>query len=54
MVQAGNDCVLIEYQDAEHAFHYHPEYLDDVTDATAGFLLDRLAVQPVPLHRRVP
>lgn len=42
MVQAGNDCVLLEYQGAEHAFHYYPEYLDDVTDATAEFLLDRL------------
>jgi acetyl esterase/lipase len=31
MVQAGNDCVLIEYQGAEHAFHYFPEYLDTVT-----------------------
>ncbi len=43
MVQAGNDCVLIEYEGAEHAFHYFPEYLDAVIDATAEFLLSRLA-----------
>jgi acetyl esterase/lipase len=43
MVQAGNDCVLIEYEGAEHAFHYFPEYLDDVIDSAAEFLLDRLA-----------
>ena len=43
MVEAGNDCVLIEYEGAEHAFHYFPEYLDTVNDATAEFLLDRLA-----------
>ena len=43
MVQAGNDCVLLEYEGAEHAFHYFAEYLDVVIDATAKFLLDRLA-----------
>ena len=43
MVQAGNDCVLVEYEGAEHAFHYFPEYLDTVNNVTADFLLDRLA-----------
>lgn len=43
MAQAGNDCVLIEYEGAEHAFHYFPEYLDTVNKATAEFLIDRLA-----------
>jgi acetyl esterase/lipase len=42
MMQAGNDCVLLEYEGAEHAFHYSPEYFDDVIDAAAEFLLDRL------------
>jgi acetyl esterase/lipase len=42
MVQAGNDCVLLEYEDAEHAFHYLAEYLDTVNNATADFLHDRL------------
>jgi acetyl esterase len=45
MVQAGNDCVLLEYDRAEHAFHYPgpARYFDEVIDATADFLLDRLA-----------
>lgn len=45
MVQAGNDCILLEYERAEHAFHYPGPagYFDDVIDATAEFLLDRLA-----------
>ena len=45
MVQAGNDCVLLEYERAGHAFHYPGPagHFDDVIDATAEFLLDRLA-----------
>jgi acetyl esterase/lipase len=45
MVQAGNDCILLEYERAEHAFHYPGPagYFDDVIDATAEFLLDRFA-----------
>jgi acetyl esterase/lipase len=47
MVQAGNECILLEYERAEHAFHYpRPDttgHFDDVIDATAEFLLDRLA-----------
>jgi acetyl esterase/lipase len=45
MVQAGNDCILLEYERAEHAFHYPGPagYFDAVMDATAEFLLDRLA-----------
>ncbi|MEV0570629.1 alpha/beta hydrolase [Dactylosporangium sp. NPDC050588] len=45
MVQAGNDCTLLEYEHAEHAFHYpgNSGYFDDVIDATTWFLLDRIA-----------
>lgn len=45
MVQAGNDCPLVEYEGAEHAFHYPGPagHFDDVINATAEFLLDRLA-----------
>jgi acetyl esterase/lipase len=45
MVRAGNDCILLEYERAEHAFHYPgPSGLFDlVMDASAEFLLDRLA-----------
>jgi dipeptidyl aminopeptidase/acylaminoacyl peptidase len=45
MVRAGNDCILLEYQRAEHAFHYPGpvEHFDNVIDAIAKFLLDRLA-----------
>ena len=42
MVHAGNDCVLVEYEGAEHSFHYFPEYLDTVNNVTADFLLNRL------------
>ncbi|GAA4995738.1 alpha/beta hydrolase [Actinopolymorpha pittospori] len=44
MVQAGNDCILIEYERAEHGFHYPGPagHFDDVVDATAEFLLHRL------------
>jgi acetyl esterase/lipase len=44
MVQAGNDCVLLEYKGVEHAFHYPGPagYFDDVIDATAKSLLNRL------------
>ncbi len=43
MVQAGNDCILLEYVGAGHAFHYPgpAAYFDDVVDATAEFLLER-------------
>ena len=45
MVRAGNDCVLLEYERAEHAFHYpgSDRHFDEVIDTTAEFLLDRLA-----------
>lgn len=44
MAQAGNDCVLLEYEGAKHAFHGPGPagHFDDVIDATAEFLLDRL------------
>jgi len=44
MVRAGNDCTLLEYERAEHAFHYPGPagHFDDVIDATAEFLLGRL------------
>jgi acetyl esterase len=47
MVRAGNDCVLLEYEGAKHAFHY-AGYFDDVMDATARFLLERLAGLDAP------
>jgi pimeloyl-ACP methyl ester carboxylesterase len=43
MVRAGNDCALLEYEGAGHAFH-HPGrggHFDDVIDASARFLQDR-------------
>ena len=45
MVQAGNDCVLLEYERARHAFHYPGAagHFEDVIDASAEFLLGRLA-----------
>jgi acetyl esterase/lipase len=45
MVQAGNECTLIEYEHAAHAFHYPGQgsRFDDVIDATVRFLLDRIA-----------
>ena len=45
MVRAGNECTLLEYEHAEHAFHYpgHSRHFDDVIDATAWFLIDRIA-----------
>jgi acetyl esterase/lipase len=45
MVRAGNECTLLEYERAEHGFHYpgHSEHFDDVIDATARFLFDRIA-----------
>ena len=45
MAQAGNDCVLLEYEQAEHAFHYPgpASHFGDVIDSTAEFLLGRLA-----------
>ena len=47
MLQAGNDCILLEYEHAEHAFHYPGPagHFDDVIDATAEFLLGRLAAR---------
>jgi acetyl esterase/lipase len=45
MVQAGNECTLLEYENAAHAFHYPGPggHFDDVIDTTARFLLDRIA-----------
>lgn len=42
MVQVGNDCILLEYEHAEHAFHYPGPtgHFNHVIDATAEFLLD--------------
>jgi acetyl esterase/lipase len=42
MVQAGNECTLVEYEHARHAFHYpgRSGHFDDVIDATARFLLE--------------
>jgi acetyl esterase len=56
MVQAGNDCVLLEYEGAEHAFHYPSPagHFDDVVDATADFLLDRIAVPEIDTSRLPP
>lgn len=47
MAQAGNDCVLLEYEGAKHAFHYPGPagHFHEVIDATAGFLLDRLTAR---------
>jgi acetyl esterase/lipase len=47
MVQAGNECTLLEYEHAEHAFHYPGPSgrFDEVIDATARFLLDRTAAR---------
>lgn len=44
MTRAGNDCILLEYAGAAHAFHYPGPggHFEDVIDATADFLLDRL------------
>jgi acetyl esterase/lipase len=54
IVQAGNDCILREYERAEHAFHYPGPsgHFDDVVDATAEFLLGRLAGDRAPARRR--
>jgi acetyl esterase len=43
MVRAGNECALLEYESAEHGFHYpgNSEHFDDVMDATARFLLEK-------------
>lgn len=45
MVAAGNDCVLVEYEGAEHGFHYPATdgRFADVIEATGEFLLDRIA-----------
>jgi acetyl esterase/lipase len=44
MLQAGNDCVLLEYDQAEHTFHYPGPagHFGEVIDTTAEFLLARL------------
>jgi acetyl esterase len=46
MVKVGNECVLLEYEGAEHAFHYPGPggFFDAVMDKTADFLLERLAL----------
>ncbi|MEV4824199.1 alpha/beta hydrolase [Micromonospora sp. NPDC049274] len=43
MVRSGNECTLLEYEHAEHGFHYpgNSTHFDDVIDTTAVFLLDR-------------
>lgn len=40
MTRAGNECALLEYEDAEHGFHYPGDggHFDDVIDAAALFL----------------
>jgi acetyl esterase len=45
MVRVGNDCVLVEYEGAKHAFHYPGSagHFDDVIEVTAEFLLGRPA-----------
>ncbi|MGW2520409.1 alpha/beta hydrolase [Streptomyces sp. NPDC001617] len=45
MVQVGNDCVLLEYERAQHGFHYPANggHFAAVMDASAEFLLARLA-----------
>ena len=47
MVRSGNECTLLEYEHAEHGFHYpsNSRHFDDVIDATALFLLDRIAMK---------
>lgn len=46
MVRSGNECTLIEYDNAGHGFHYpgNSGHFDNVIDATARFLLDRIAM----------
>jgi dienelactone hydrolase len=41
MWQAGNECTLVEYEHARHAFHYPGQagYFESVIDATARFLV---------------
>jgi acetyl esterase/lipase len=45
MVQAGNDCLVREYEGASHGFHYPDAngHFAEVVDSAAAFLLDRLA-----------
>ncbi|WP_239561912.1 alpha/beta hydrolase [Micromonospora luteifusca] len=45
MARSGNECTLLEYENAEHGFHYPGTsgHFDGVIDATALFLLDRTA-----------
>nr|WP_255517921.1 alpha/beta hydrolase [Kribbella sp. VKM Ac-2566] len=45
MVRSGNECTLLEYEDAEHGFHYpgNSQYFGDVIDTMVRFLLDRIA-----------
>ncbi|GAB3801563.1 alpha/beta hydrolase [Micromonospora zhanjiangensis] len=47
MVRSGNECALLEYEQAGHGFHYpgSSQHFDDVIDATARFLLDRIATK---------
>lgn len=43
MARAGNECALVEYPGAKHAFHYPDgDHFDEVMATTARFLLDRL------------
>lgn len=45
MLRSGNECTLLEYQDAVHGFHYPSAggRFDAVVDATARFLLEKVA-----------
>jgi acetyl esterase/lipase len=45
MTRSGNECTLLEYEHAEHGFHYpgNSKHFDNVIDTTARFLLDRIA-----------
>ena len=50
MVCSGNECTLLEYEHARHAFHYPGEggHFDDVIDTTARFLLEEIAAKHPP------
>jgi acetyl esterase len=45
IMQAGNECVLLEYEHAGHGFHYAGPagHFSEVIDATARLLLRREA-----------
>ncbi|WP_167487627.1 alpha/beta hydrolase [Nocardia terpenica] len=43
MARSGNECTLLEYEHAEHGFHYpaNSGHFDNIIDTTAQFLFDR-------------